>query len=172
MPRNPDPVPLDPARILRALDAHGVAYLLIGGMAAVAHGAAYVTLDLDITPQRTAGNLDRLAAALTELGAALRVPGDPDPVPVAIDARTFGQMQTMTFRTAAGDLDVAFRPDGTGGYDDLNRRRVVVAAFGLAIPVAHLDDVIRSKEAAGREKDRLALPLLRRLQERLADPEL
>lgn len=169
MAREPEPVPLDAAEILRALDAHAVAYVLIGGMAAIAHGAPYVTRDIDVTPRRDAENLARLAAALTGLGARLRVPGDPEPVDIPLDARTFVHMQTMTFRTRAGDLDLSFRPDGTKGYDDLNRRRVDIAAFGLVVPVAHLDDVIRSKEAAGREKDRLVLPLLRRLQQRLAD---
>lgn len=169
MAREPEPIPLDAAEILRALDVHDVAYVLIGSMAAIAHGAPYLTRDVDVTPRCDPANLARLAEALISLGAKLRVPDDPEPVEIQLDARTFAQMPTMTLRTRAGDLNLSFQPEGTAGYDDLIRRRVDITAFGVVVPVAHLDDVIRSKEAAGREKDRLVLPLLRRLQQRLAE---
>lgn len=69
--------------------------------------------------------------------------------------------------TEAGDLDVAFCPSGTSGFDDLKRDAIdVEAADRLHIRVASLEDVIRPKEAAGREKDRLVLPRLRRLLDR------
>jgi hypothetical protein len=65
--------------------------------------------------------------------------------------------------TRAGDLDIAFQPSGTGGYDDLRRGALTLSIQGISVPVASLADVVRSKEAAGREKDRLVLPMLRRL---------
>ncbi len=69
--------------------------------------------------------------------------------------------------TRAGALDVSFVPAGTAGYDDLKRDAVRIdAAEGVRIPVASLADVIRSKSAADREKDRLALPRLHELLER------
>ena len=68
----------------------------------------------------------------------------------------------------AGDLDVTFCPNGTSGFADLKRDAIdIQAADRLHILVASLEDVIRSKHAADREKDRLALPRLRRLLDRL-----
>jgi hypothetical protein len=57
-------------------------------------------------------------------------------------------------------------PSGTRGYDDLARDARPMAIRGMEVRVSSLADVIRSKEAAGREKDRLVLPVLRRILER------
>ena len=74
----------------------------------------------------------------------------------------------LDMTTEAGDLDVTFQPSGTQGFVDLKRDAVEIeAADPLHILVASLEDVIRSKEAAGREKDRPVLPRLRRLLDRL-----
>jgi hypothetical protein len=79
---------------------------------------------------------------------------------------------TWTLTTSAGDLDLCFAPAGTRGYDDLRRdaSREQLGA-GLSVAVASLRDVIRSKEAAGRDKDLAQLPLLRRTLERLRERE-
>jgi len=65
--------------------------------------------------------------------------------------------------TDHGRLDITFEPSGTAGYPDLARDAVHLEILGVEVDVASLADVIRSKEAAGREKDRLVLPVLRRL---------
>lgn len=166
MPADPDPIEFDAEEIVRVLNAHGVEYVLIGGLACVLQGAPIGTFDVDITPARTEANLARLAAALADLDAALRVPGQPDPVVVPIDTRTFRHMLTVTFRTRAGDLDVALLPDGTDGYPDLVRRRIDIDIDGVVFPVAALSDVIRSKAAAGRAKDLAVLDLLREVARR------
>lgn len=62
--------------------------------------------------------------------------------------------------TTHGDLDISFTPSGTQGYADLRRDAVEVVLRGTPVRLA---DVIRSKEAAGRDKDRRALPVLREL---------
>jgi predicted nucleotidyltransferase len=72
--------------------------------------------------------------------------------------------------TDAGDLDLRFVPAGTRGFEDLVRDAVRVDITGITLRVASLADVIRSKEAAGREKDRAALPLLRRLLAEVNQP--
>ncbi len=86
-------------------------------------------------------------------------------------AEFFGKLppdSIVNMTTEAGDLDVTFCPSGTSGFSDLQRDAVEIeAADRLHILVASLEDVIRSKQAAGREKDRLALPRLRRLLDRL-----
>lgn len=160
----------DPACMLTALDEAGVRYVLIGGMAAILHGDAGVTMDLDVVPERTVENLERLAAALRSLDARIR--GAEEPAGLAFDcsAGFFGNLAEdaiLNLRTTAGDLDLAFRPSGTGGYADLQRAALEIEApEGVRILVASLTDVIRSKEAANREKDRVVLPRLRRLNDR------
>ena len=69
--------------------------------------------------------------------------------------------------TDLGRLDIAFEPSGTQGYADVARDAVHLTILGTEVDVASLADVIRSKEAAGRDKDRLVLPVLRRIQEEM-----
>jgi hypothetical protein len=73
--------------------------------------------------------------------------------------------------TTAGAIDLTFEPSGTRGYADLRRDAFEIDVDGIVITVASLADVIRSKQAAGREKDTIALPRLRRLLERLQEAD-
>jgi hypothetical protein len=157
----------DPEEILRVLEAHEVRYVLIGGLAATLHGSPHVTVDVDIAPDRDPSNLRRLARALEDLEARIRVEGEPEGVAFDRSAEMLARISILNLTTRAGALDLAFEPAGTRGYDDLRRQALEVDIRGVSIPVAALADVIRSKEAAGREKDRLTLPTLRRLLERL-----
>jgi hypothetical protein len=163
----PDLVPYRPDEILESLERHQVLYVVIGGLAAELRGSPYVTRDVDVTPARTRENFTRLAAALRELDAKLRIPDMEEPLAIRLDEQTFGQGTTWTFVTKHGYLDIALLPDGTRGYDDLRRsatREQITDT--VTIFVAALADVIRSKEAAGREKDRAVLPILRQVLER------
>lgn len=116
---------------------------------------------------REQANLGRLADALRELDAKLRISGVDGPVEFPLDQHSFDWGTTWTFVTTHGFLDIALLPDGTRGYDDLrrgaSRERI---SDTLEVSVASLADVIRSKEAAGREKDRAVLPVLRQVLER------
>ncbi len=73
--------PLRADEIFACLDRHSVRYVLIGGLAAVLHGSPLTTLDADICPDREAGNLERLAAALQEMDARIRTPDSETGVP-------------------------------------------------------------------------------------------
>jgi hypothetical protein len=160
-------VPYRPAEALEVLERHRVDYVVIGGLAAELRGSPYATRDVDVTPARTRANFTNLAAALRELDAKLRVPGLDEPIAVPLDGDSFAKGTTWTYVTKHGLLDVALLPDGTRGYDDLRRgatRERLTAT--LTVRVASLADVIRSKEAAGREKDRAVLPVLRQVLER------
>jgi hypothetical protein len=161
----------DPVRMLAALREAGVQFVLVGGMAAILHGDVGVTVDLDVVPARAARNLDRLAAALRTLGARIRAADVPAGLPFDCSGgffRNFAEDAILNLSTRAGDLDLMFRPSGTQGYADLKRAAVEIeAAEGVRILVASLADIVRSKEAANREKDRLAVPRLRRLRDRL-----
>jgi len=147
-----------------------VDYVVIGGLAAELRGSPYATRDVDVTPSRNRANLGRLAKALRELDAKLRIPNVDSPVEFPLDQHSFDWGTTWTFVTVHGYLDIALLPDGTRGYDDLRRgatRERINET--LEVSVAALADVIRSKEAAGREKDRAVLPILRQVLERSRD---
>lgn len=159
------PTEFRPELILAALERHGVRYVLIGGLAAAIHGSTLVTTDIDITPERGIRNLERLSAALEELGARIRAEGVPGGIPFDHSAESLGHLQTLNLATDAGDLDISFEPAGTRGFGDLSRDAVHLLIDGVGIDVASLADVIRSKEAAGRPKDLLVLPALRRILE-------
>lgn len=157
----------DPERLLEVLGRHEVEFVLIGGLAAVAHGSPLPTTDVDVTPRRDAANLDRLAGALRELEARIRT-ADPDGVVFPIDGPFLAaQPRILNLTTTAGDLDVAFVLAGfDGGYDELSvESDMIELVDGVATKVARLGAIIRSKEAADREKDRRALPYLRALIE-------
>jgi len=162
-------VEFQPQEIFATLDRHGVRYVLIGGLAAVLHGSAHVTTDVDVVPEEAVRNLERLSSALKELDARIRVAGEPDGVPFDHTAESLARVRVWNLQTSKGDLDIAFQPSGTRGYDDLRRDVVLMRVRGVDVPVASLADVIRSKEAAGRERDRAVLPGLRELLDRLKD---
>lgn len=151
--------------IIEMLARHDVRYVVIGGFAAELHGVAIPpTRDLDMTPLPTEDNLEKLARALRELNTRFRVPDGPPEgvaIPGGVTAAWIAGMITMTLTTDAGALDIVLRPDGTSGYEDLHESSEIIRREGLDVPVASLADVIRSKEAAGREKDLLVLPALR-----------
>ena len=162
---------LDYERLAEALNRHRVRYVVIGAIAAIAHGYPLTTQDLDITPANDPPNLERLAAALRELEARLRVPEDEAGLEFPVDARMLSQADTWALVTRFGPLDLVFSPAGTGGYDDLRRDARTIELGDTQFAVASLADVIRSKEAANREKDRAQLPALRRTLELVRERE-
>jgi hypothetical protein len=155
----------DPVGLLGVLVEHDVEFVLVGGVAARLRGAPLLTQDVDVTPATDAANLQRLAAALSALDAKLRTATDPTGVAVPFDGGFLESASMWTLTTALGDLDLVMVPSGTAGYRDLlkDAERIQISVDPeLSVMVASLADVIRSKEAAGRDKDRAALPLLRR----------
>jgi hypothetical protein len=152
----------DPIPLLGTLHRHGVQFIVVGGIAAIAQGSPLPTEDLDVTPARSLENLERLARALVELDATLRVPHGPG-VPFQIDARFLAEGQAWTFDTRLGSLELVVVPAGTNGYEDLDADAMDVAlGEKVVVRVASLRDVIRMKEASGRAKDLAALPALYR----------
>lgn len=163
--------PFRPEEILRTLDAHGVRYVLIGGLAAVLHGSAMPTYDVDITPDASAENLGRLSDALRGLDARVRVDGVEGGLPFRHDATSLAGVTTLNLVTRAGDLAITLHPAGLPQFADWQRDAIRLEILGVPVTVASLDAVLRSKEAAGRPKDRAALPMLRELRARQSSGE-
>jgi hypothetical protein len=157
-----------PESILGVLEKHGVRSVLIGGFAAVIHGSPYVTTDVDVVPSPDEENLRRLSDALKELDARVWTSAEPEGVPFDHSASSLAGVRVWNLITDHGRLDITFEPSGTAGFDDLARDAVRLTILGVDVDVASLADIIRSKEAAGREKDRLVLPVLRRIAEETA----
>lgn len=158
----------DPVRICMVLNEERVEYVVVGGFAAVVRGSSLPTRDIDIVPARSPENLDRLGRALRRMGAQIRTDGDPVPAP--LDGPFLANMPTMlNLVTDFGEMDLTFVPAGrAGGYEGwragATREEV---SDGLTIQVAALDDIIDSKRAANRPKDRMALPYLESLRDEL-----
>lgn len=149
------------AAIAGCLNDHGVEYVVVGGAASQLHGAPVArTRDADVVPSKAGDNLDRPASALRQLDARLWIgPDQPDGLTMVFDRGTLSQIDRfLNLITRHGPVDVTYRPDGTDGFEDLARSAVIVQVLGVDVPLASLDDVIRSKEAAGRAKDIAVLP--------------
>src|SRR5438876_7120097 len=146
--------------MLRILADHSVQYVLIGGLAATLHGSPLRTGDADICPSRRGENLTRLAAALRTMDARIRSPDAPAGLPFACDASFFRNVELVNLTTQFGDLDVAFVPAGTAGYDDLNTNVVEYDLGGLLVHATPLALIIRSQGLAQLPGDTVVLPLL------------
>lgn len=155
-----------PDAILGVLERHGVRFVVIGGLAATLHGATTVTFDVDVVPEASLGNLERLSAALDELEARVRVEGIEGGLPFEHDARSLRMLDMLDLVTKHGDLDLSFHPTGLPTFEEWNAQATEREALGVHFRLASLADVVRSKEASDRPKDRAALPLLRVLLER------
>jgi hypothetical protein len=162
------PEPLQPQEIFGVLARHAIDYVLIGGLAATLHGSSALTNDADICPDPSPENLERLAAALREMDARIRTEAERDGVQFSADADFLKRTRLVNLTTRLGDFDIAFQPDGSHGYEDLARRATEIAIDGTIVRVASLGDIIRSKEAANRPKDRATLPVLYALQDEIA----
>jgi predicted nucleotidyltransferase len=144
-----------PVALLQALVARGVDFVVVGGIAMVAHGSARLTRDLDVCYSSDPTNLDVLGAALVELGATLR--GVDEPVPFVPDGRTLRRTTILTLDTRDGPIDLLMQPSGAPPYDELRARADRLEIEGVGVLVASLDDLTAMKAAAGRPKDQLDL---------------
>jgi len=142
--------PLDAERILTALSAHQVDYVLVGGLAVQTHGHLRTTIDVDVLPRPERANLARLADALNELGAQVLNPGSEG---AAIDASMLPRATLWQFATRHGAVDVLHDAPGASPYADLRRRALEIQLGELTIAVAGRDDLISMKRASGRPID-------------------
>jgi hypothetical protein len=141
----------DAKRLLRALVDGDVDFVVIGGVAAVLHGSARATFDLDVCFASNAENLEALGSTLVGLRAQLR--GVSEAVPFVPDAAALRRVEVLTLTTTAGDLDVLRAPSGAPRYDVLRGHADRYDVGGFEVRVASVEDLIAMKTAAGRPKD-------------------
>jgi hypothetical protein len=143
---------------LEALTRHGVDFVVVGGVAAILEGTPITTLDLDVVYDAEVGNVERLATALTSIGARYRDPAGRSIRPTGARLRA---NRVNLLETALGLCD-AMQEIGAGWrYQDVAARAHRRRVGDLGIAVLDLAAVIESKEAAGRAKDAAMLPVLR-----------
>jgi hypothetical protein len=145
------------------LARYNVELVIIGGVAAVLHGSAHITKDLDICYARNEANLKRLAEALQSVHARLR--GVPADWPFRMDWQTLRHGLNFTFETDLGPLDVLGEVAGVGDYQQARENAIIYDLFGHQFAILSLEKLIAAKRAAGRAKDLLVLPELEALLE-------
>jgi len=143
--------PLQAEEIAQAFQAEGVNYLFIGKSGAILLGYPGTTQDVDIFPERTPENGKRIVTALRKIGFEISRALERE----IIDGKDFVQIKSGPF-----DVDLVFAPDGINNFAEAKARGLIEGIFH----VASLRDIIASKRASGRQKDKIELPLLENFQ--------
>lgn len=151
------PKQADLAALIDALLAGSVEFIVIGGAAAVLHGAPTTTLDLDIVHRRTPQNVERLALVLEQLDAMHRDLAGRVIRPTRDALAGDGQLNLSTHQHP---LDPLCRLHDGRGYDELLPHSIVLTDGDREIRVVDLETLITIKASTGRAKDRLVIPLL------------
>jgi hypothetical protein len=144
-------VTASPTSLLSSLADAGVDFVVIGGIAVVAHGHIRTTRDLDITYATAPGNLKALGDFLVAAGARLR--GVAEVVPFVPDERTLERVEMLTLETRDGSLDLLATPPGAPPYDVMRERAEPIDLEGRTVLVASIEDLLAMKKAAGRPRD-------------------
>lgn len=139
------------SELLPLLVGHGVRFIVIGGGAAIAHGLARLTYDVDVVYARDPDNIRNLSAALRNHQPYLR--GAPPGLPFRWDERTIQAGLNFTLTTRAGDLDLLGEVTGGGSYENLLPFSEEMTTFNVRCRFVTLERLIQLKRAAGRPKD-------------------
>jgi predicted nucleotidyltransferase len=149
------------ASILQGLRESEVKFVVVGGLAAAAHGSRRVTDDVDICYETSKANITRLAELLSSWKASPR--GIEEGLPFFMDERQFMTTPLMTLTTREGFIDVLDIVKGVGDYSKCRERSTTVEAFDIRLRILDLPALIDAKRAAGRPKDIDQLPELEAL---------
>lgn len=150
--------------LIPVLSTADVEFILIGGLAAIAHSSSRATYDVDIVYRRSPDNIERLCRALAPHSPKLR--GAPPGLPFVFDKKTVAFGLNFTLTTALGDLDVFGEIPGGGTYEELLGGTEEREIFGHACRVVTLDTLLRLKRSTGRAKDLEATAELEEIKRR------
>jgi predicted nucleotidyltransferase len=163
------PRELDVSSLLGRLVEAGVDFVVIGGVAVIAHGYVRNTEDLDICYSPAQDNLEALGATLLEIDARLR--NIDEEIPFVPDARTLRRTQILTLDTRDGGLDLLVDPDGSPGYDALKANASHIDFDGAEILISSVEDLLSMKRAAHRPKDEADIEALTAILRMRRPPE-
>jgi predicted nucleotidyltransferase len=138
-------------KLVGALSDGRVEFVIVGGLAATAHGSARLTQDVDVVYSRSPENLQRIVEALAPFGPYLR--GVPRGLPFDWSSATLARGLNFTLTTAIGDIDLLGEIIGGGSFERLVAHTVELAFFGRKCRCLDLPTLIQVKRAAGRPKD-------------------
>ena len=138
--------------VTEVFNKYEVEFMFIGKSGAILLGYPAATQDVDLFPEKSVENGEKLVKALRELEFEITD---------SIAEKIIGGVDFVQLKTGPFDLDLVFAPDGIESYAEAKKRRLMIDGF----PVAHIRDIIASKKASGREKDLNDLPLLEDFQE-------
>jgi len=148
--------------MLRGLTRKKVRFVVVGGVAAAAHGSSRVTNDLDVCYDAGAtANIVALASLLAAWKAYPR--GVESGLPFIMDDRTLHGAPILTLTTTEGDIDVMDRIAGIGDYPAVRKHSERISALGVSFRILDLPSLIKAKRAAGRPRDHEHLPELEAL---------
>lgn len=151
--------------LLSALKKHDIEFIIVGGMAAVLHGAPLATQDLDIVHRKTDDNIDKLIAFLNAVNARYR--GQPQGRVLFPSRAALAGSGHNNLMTEMGPLDLLCELAEGQGYDELLPfSEEMTNNTGMMIRVVSLKKLIEIKAETGRPKDQLAIPILMKLSER------
>jgi predicted nucleotidyltransferase len=153
------------AELLRVLAANNVEFIIVGGVAAVAHGSPRSTQDVDVVYERSRANLEHLVQALQDHQPYLR--GAPPGLPFRFNLDTLRAGLNFTLTTDLGWIDLLGEITGGGSYRDLEPHSISIDVYGVTCRVLDLEKLIETKKAAGRPKDFEALAELEFLRKRM-----
>lgn len=149
--------------LIRSLAAGRVEFLIVGGAAAIAHGASRLTEDLDLVYRRNQQNVEAIIKSLAPFAPYLR--GAPQGLPFKWEAETIWSGLNFTLTTSLGPLDLFGEITLGGTYDDLLPYTVTLDVFDCRCLCLGLERLIEVKRAAGRPRDLEAIAELQALLE-------
>ena len=152
-------------QVLEILSRGEIQFIVVGGLAAIAHGNARSTYDVDVVYSRTRENIQKLVQVIAPFQPYLR--GAPPGLPFKWNEKTIRMGLNFTLTTTLGDIDLLGEVTGAGNYEQLLPFSVELTLFGLTCRCATLERLIQMKRAAGRPKDMLVIAeLVALLEER------
>jgi hypothetical protein len=154
----------DARELFRALAHSDVEYVVVGGIAIQAYGGQRLTQDLDVAIASSTDNLARLASALLDLDARILGPDGQRSQSVP-NAPLLASSDQWHLVTVHGPLDVLTLPAHLGSFADMRARAHEVPLGELSIPIAHREDLLKMKRAAGRPQDLADVRLLESLDD-------
>ena len=147
------------SQILQRLADAGLDFVIVGGYAAVAHGSSLVTRDLDICAVLTPDNVERLRQTLADAHPRHRL--TPKRLSFLDHPEANQPLQNLYLETDIGVIDVLSSILGVGDFSRLKSQAETLEVAGHRYRVIGIDDLIKAKEALGRERDLLAAKELR-----------